>query len=74
MRPRRTHPSDGGREREESHQNWIKVWLPTPKTKAAHGNGAGYVLALAVRSPMNYRAQFRKERGAWKLASFLAGD
>ncbi|HEX8279803.1 MAG TPA: hypothetical protein VF551_00375 [Chthoniobacterales bacterium] len=38
------------------------------------GLGIGFVRASATRSPLNYRAIFRRERGGWKLATFVAGD
>lgn len=53
---------------------WIRVWLPAAKPKSAHTNGTGYVRASSTRSPLDYRAQFRREREGWKLISFLAGD
>ncbi|MDQ2659693.1 MAG: hypothetical protein M3Y03_04660 [Verrucomicrobiota bacterium] len=46
--------------------DWVAVLLPA--------GGTGFVPTASVRSPLDYRAQFRREGGAWKLASFLAGD
>jgi hypothetical protein len=34
----------------------------------------GYVRHADVRSPIDYRAYFRKHRGRWRLTAFLAGD
>jgi hypothetical protein len=45
---------------------WIAVHLPA--------GGIGFVPASAMRSALDYRAQFRREGKKWKLASFLAGD
>lgn len=36
--------------------------------------GAGYVDNEYVRSPIDYRAQFRQENGVWKMIFFVAGD
>jgi hypothetical protein len=47
-------------------QPWVAVHNPK--------GGIGFVPASAMRSALNYRAQFRREFKAWKLASFLAGD
>jgi hypothetical protein len=38
------------------------------------GGKKGYVKAEFVRSPISYRAGFRKVDGKWKLRLFLAGD
>jgi hypothetical protein len=45
---------------------WLKV-----KT----GTGTeGYVAAKYVRSPIDYRAYFRKINGSWRMTAFIAGD
>lgn len=36
--------------------------------------GAGYIDNEYVRSPIDYRAQFRQENGLWKMILFVAGD
>ena len=47
-------------------KEWAAVELPK--------GGIGFVPVSALRSPLNYRAQFRREGNQWKLASFVAGD
>jgi hypothetical protein len=39
-----------------------------------HGGQQGYVEAAAVRSPIDYRAGFRRVGGEWRLVVFVAGD
>lgn len=36
--------------------------------------GAGYIDNEHIRSPIDYRAQFRQENGQWKMILFVAGD
>ena len=38
------------------------------------GGAAAYVPEAAAMSPVDYRATFWKDGGAWKLQAFLAGD
>lgn len=38
------------------------------------GGKTGYVSADYVRSPIDYRACFEKQRGVWKMTAFIAGD
>ncbi|MEO6256550.1 MAG: SH3 domain-containing protein [Sphingomicrobium sp.] len=45
---------------------WVKVTLDD-------GRG-GYVRDALARSPIDYRAWFRKRRGRWQMEGFLAGD
>ena len=58
--------SESEKSESTEESEWIAVHLPT--------GGTGFVPASAVRSPLDYRAQFRREGTRWKLASFLAGD
>ena len=51
-------PWDGG--------SWLKVRLDDGRT--------GYVFEPMARSPIDYRAWFRKRDGRWEMAGFLAGD
>ncbi len=45
---------------------WIKVKTPSGKT--------GYVSQKFVRSPIDYRACFKKVKGQWRMTVFVAGD
>jgi hypothetical protein len=45
---------------------WIAVQLGARQT--------GYVAAALARSPIDYRAIFRREAGRWQLVTFVAGD
>ena len=51
--------------------------LPNPPgwraVRTASGN-TGYMSAEDTRSPLDYRAVFRKIQGEWKLALFASGD
>jgi hypothetical protein len=38
------------------------------------GGKRGFVKAEYVRSPIDYRACFTKERGKWRMTAFVAGD
>jgi hypothetical protein len=38
------------------------------------GGKKGWVKAEFIRSPIDYRAGFEKQRGAWKMTYFIAGD
>jgi hypothetical protein len=51
-------PWDGG--------PWLKVKLDDGRS--------GYVREALARSPIDYRAWFRKRGGRWQMAGFLAGD
>lgn len=42
--------------------------------KVVTSSGDGYVNEVYVRSPIDYRAQFRQEEGQWKMIFFVAGD
>lgn len=44
---------------------WRKVETPS---------GAGFINTAYIRSPVDYRAMFRKEDGEWKMILFVAGD
>jgi hypothetical protein len=46
--------------------NWEKVRLAT--------GVSGYVSNEFVRSPLDYRAHFRREGGRWQLTVFVGGD
>jgi hypothetical protein len=51
---------------EATEADWLEV-------KDANGK-QGFVRALDVRSPIDYRAYFEKKRGKWLMTAFLAGD
>ena len=46
--------------------DWTPVRLDGART--------GYVASAYVRSPVDYRAIFRRENRAWRLVTFVAGD
>lgn len=46
--------------------DWVRVRLP--------GGAMGYVDQRYVRSPIDYRAIFTKDRGRWQMTVFVAGD
>lgn len=46
--------------------DWIKV--------ATSDGKQGYVAKTYLRSPVDYRAYFRKVNGSWRMVVFLAGD
>jgi hypothetical protein len=51
--------------------------LPNPpgwKAVRAPDGVTGYVRAEDVRSPVDFRALFRREKSGWRLALFAAGD
>jgi len=56
----------GKLQHEATENDWIEL-------KDAHGK-RGFVRALDVRSPIDYRAIFEKKRGKWLMTAFLAGD
>jgi hypothetical protein len=45
---------------------WVKISTPSGRR--------GYVAGQSIRSPIDYRACFRKRRGRWWLTVFIAGD
>jgi len=45
---------------------WLKV--------ETLGGKKGFVNAIYVRSPIDYRACFEKKNGRWKMTTFIAGD
>lgn len=51
---------------EATEADWLEV-------KDAKGK-QGFVRALDVRSPIDYRAYFEKKQGKWLLTSFVSGD
>ena len=55
--------SDG---KQEPTYSWLKV--------ETLGGKKGFVGAEFVRSPIDYRAIFVKEKGKWKMSTFVAGD
>lgn len=55
--------SDG---KQEPTYSWLKV--------ETLGGKKGFVSAKFVRSPIDYRAIFVKEKGKWKMSAFVAGD
>lgn len=46
--------------------NWLKVITDTGKQ--------GYVADKYIRSPIDYRAYFKKIKGSWRMTVFIAGD
>jgi hypothetical protein len=52
------------------HEAGPDDWSEVKDAKGAHG----FVLDRDVRSPLDYRALFVKQKGRWVIASFLAGD
>lgn len=55
-----------GKGGEEQNYSWLKV--------ETLGGKKGFVGAEFVRSPIDYRAIFTKEKGKWKMTAFVAGD
>ncbi len=55
-----------GKNGEEQTYSWLKV--------ETLGGKKGFVSAEFVRSPIDYRAIFTKEKGKWKMTAFVAGD
>jgi hypothetical protein len=55
--------SDG---KSELTYSWLKV--------ETLGGKKGFVSAEHIRSPIDYRAIFVKEKGKWKMSTFVAGD
>ena len=53
-------PEPGGK------HSWVAITLPNGRR--------GYVDARFIRSPIDYRAQFTKVRGRWRMTFLLAGD
>lgn len=51
---------------EERNYSWLKIETLSGKK--------GFVSAEFVRSPIDYRAIFTKEKGKWKMTAFVAGD
>jgi hypothetical protein len=49
-----------------SRDDWMKVITPQGRT--------GYVAARYVRSPIDYRACFKKRHGRWWMTALVAGD
>lgn len=45
---------------------WVKIFTPSGKT--------GYVSTKFSRSPIDYRACFKKFKGQWRMTVFVAGD
>jgi len=52
------------------HEATEADWLELKDAKGKHG----FVRALDVRSPIDFRAIFEKKRGKWLMTAFLAGD
>lgn len=50
----------------ENEYSWLKV--------ETLGGRKGFVSAEYVRSPIDYRACFEKQKGMWKMTVFVAGD
>ncbi len=50
----------------EGQRRWIKI--ATPQTRS------GYVAAQYTRSPLDYRAGFKKINGRWLMVALVAGD
>lgn len=49
-----------------SPEGWLPVIAPNGKR--------GFLPSGALRSPIDYRAFFKKEEGEWKMTAFIAGD
>lgn len=52
------------------HEAGPNDWSEVKDAKGAQG----FVLDRDVRSPLDYRIQFVKQKGRWVIASFVAGD
>jgi hypothetical protein len=52
------------------HEAGPNDWSEVKDAKGVHG----FVLDRDVRSPLDYRIQFVKQKGRWVIASFVAGD
>jgi len=50
----------------EAGDHWSAVRLPDGRT--------GYVAKHIVRSPLDYRADFRKSADGWELVTLVSGD
>lgn len=55
-----------GDKAEPPNYSWLKV--------ETLGGKKGFVSAEFVRSPIDYRAIFTKEKGKWKMTAFVSGD
>ena len=53
-----------------AHNNTQQKWVAVKK----NGGKTGYIAEQYVRSPIDYRAFFKKNKGQWKLVTFIAGD
>jgi len=53
----------------ETQPGWSVNWR-----KVETSAGDGFINEVFIRSPIDYRAQFRQEDGVWKLIFFVAGD
>lgn len=52
------------------HEAGANDWSEVKDAKGAHG----FVMDRDVRSPLDYRILFVKQKGHWVITSFLAGD
>ncbi len=50
----------------ESNYEWLKI--------TTLGGKKGFVNAGFVRSPIDYRAIFEKQKGKWRMTAFVSGD
>ncbi len=58
----------GGTDEQLQNDNlgWVKIITPDGKQ--------GYISKKYIRSPVDYRAYFRKVKGKWIMTMFIAGD
>jgi hypothetical protein len=54
----------------DSANNTLSKWVAV-KTQSGK---TGYIAEQYARSPVDYRAFFKKDKGSWKLITFIAGD
>lgn len=64
VKTNRTHPYENPVQKDGF--NWIRLIAPSGKQ--------GFVADKYVRSPIAYRAYFRKIKGSWRMTAFIAGD
>jgi hypothetical protein len=58
--------SDSQEPKNKADPIWVRIRLPDGRE--------GFVSALFIRSPTDYRAGFKKNAGKWLLTHFVAGD
>lgn len=80
----RATPGTSGKVLESLSYDIVKLVQTQPPTvqkdglkwfKVKTGTGTeGYVATKYVRSPIDYRAYFKKINGSWRMSAFIAGD